>query len=128
MHQTEERRSLLAGLRCNSASFEDAISLVNDIRARRRTLPGPISDRSLVPESVERGRIDDPTGEVGAVSREPLDHERVVGDLRMRRDEAEGARLLEAEARVVRGDALDHDGWLACSFGAAERVPDQPCS
>ena len=47
------------------------------------------SDRSLVPESVERGRIDDPTGEVGAVSREPLDHESVVGDLRMRGDEAE---------------------------------------
>ena len=43
-----------------------------------------VSDRSLVPESVERGRVDDPTGEVGAVSREPLDHESGVGDLRMR--------------------------------------------
>jgi hypothetical protein len=41
---------------------------------------------SLVPESVECGRIDDLTGEVGAVSREPLDHESVVGDLRMRGD------------------------------------------
>src|SRR5437762_9719524 len=82
--------------------------------------------RSLVPESVERGRIDDPTGEVGAVSREPLDHESLVGDLRMRGDEAERARPLEAEARIVRGNALDHDGRLACCFGAAERVPDQP--
>src|SRR5215204_4101674 len=89
---------------------------------------GSSSDRvCLVPESVERGRIDDPTGEVGAVSREPLDHESVVGDLRMRGDEAERARLLEAEARIVRGNALDHDGRLACFFGAAERVPDQPC-
>src|SRR5438093_11236193 len=86
------------------------------------------SDRSLVTESVERGRIDDPTGEVGAVSPEPLDHESVVGDLRMRGDEAERACLLEAEASVVRGKALDYDGRLACFFGAAERVPDQPCS
>ncbi len=62
-----------------------------------------------------------------ACSREPLDHESVVGDLRMRGDEAERARLLEAEARIVRGNALDHDGRLACFFGAAERVPDQPC-
>ena len=45
----------------------------------------------------------------------------------MRGDEAERARLLEAEAGIVRGDALDHDGRLACFFGAAERVPDQPC-
>jgi hypothetical protein len=45
----------------------------------------------------------------------------------MRGDEAERARLLEAEARVVRGNALDHDGRLGCFFGAAERVPDQPC-
>ena len=45
----------------------------------------------------------------------------------MRGDEAELAGLLEAEARVVRGNALDHDGGLACFFGAAERVPDQPC-
>src|SRR6185312_4237004 len=82
---------------------------------------------TLIPENVERGRIDDPTGEVGAVSREPLDHESVVGDLRMRRDEAERARPLEAEARVVRGNALDHDSRLACFFNAAERVPDQPC-
>ena len=44
----------------------------------------------------------------------------------MRGDEAERARLLEAEARIVRADALDHDGRLACFFGAAERVPDQP--
>src|SRR3954468_14393395 len=82
---------------------------------------------SLVPESVERGRIDDPAGEVGAVSREPLDHESVVGDLRMRGDEAERARLLEAEARIVRRHALDHESRLAFFFGAAERVPDQPC-
>src|SRR5437763_12719463 len=86
-----------------------------------------LSDRSLVPESVERGRVDDPTGEIGAVSREPPDHESVVGDLRMRGDEAERARLLEAEARIVGGNALDHDDRLACVFGAAERVPDQPC-
>jgi hypothetical protein len=45
----------------------------------------------------------------------------------MRGDEAERARPLEAEARIVRGNALDHDGRLACFFGAAERVPDQPC-
>src|SRR6476619_5889302 len=76
-------------------------------------------DRPLVAESVERGRIDDPTGEVSAVAREQLDHERVVGDLRMRGDEAERARPLEAEARVVRGDALHHDGRLICFFGAA---------
>src|SRR5881227_277966 len=82
---------------------------------------------SLVPESVERGRIDDPTGEVGAVSREPLDHESVVGDLRMRGDEAERARLLEAEARIVGGDSLDHDGGLASFFGSAEHVADQRC-
>src|SRR3954465_4694599 len=85
------------------------------------------SDRLLVPESVDRRRIDDPTGEVGAVSREPLDHESAVGDLRMRGDEAERACLFEAEARVVRGNALDHDGRLACFLGARERVPDQPC-
>jgi hypothetical protein len=45
----------------------------------------------------------------------------------MRGDEAERARVLEAEARLVRGNAFDHDGRLACFFGAAERVPDQPC-
>ena len=28
---------------------------------------------------------------------------------------------------IVRGNALDHDGRLACFLGAAERVPDQPC-
>ena len=45
----------------------------------------------------------------------------------MRGDEAERTRLLVAEARKVRGNALDHDGRLACFFGAAERVADQPC-
>ena len=40
---------------------------------------------------------------------------------------AERARPLEAEARVVGGNALDHDGRLACFFDAAERVPDQLC-
>src|SRR6476620_10120462 len=94
-------------------------------RRRSGTLAQP--DRSLVPENAERGRIDDPTGEVWAVSREPLDHESLVGDLRMRGDEAERARPLEAEARVVAGNALDHDGGLACFFGAAEHVLDQPC-
>src|SRR6476620_9906980 len=91
-----------------------------------RSTTSELADSS-VPESGEGGRIDDPTGEVGAVSREPLDHESLVGDLRMRGDEAERARLLEAEARVVAGDALDHDGRLAGCFGSTERVPDQPC-
>jgi hypothetical protein len=50
----------------------------------------------------------------------------VVGDLRMRRAEADRARLLETEARIVGGNALDHDGGLACFFGAVERIPDQP--
>jgi hypothetical protein len=45
----------------------------------------------------------------------------------MRGDEAEGARPLEAEARVVLGNPLDHDDGLASFVGAAERVPDQPC-
>ena len=40
----------------------------------------------------------------------------------LRGDEAERARLLEAEARIVGGNALDHDGRLACFCGAAERV------
>ena len=60
------------------------------------------SDRSLVPESVERRRIDDPTGELGAVSREPLDHESLV-EHRIRGDEAERARPLEPEAGSTRG-------------------------
>src|SRR5262249_45150305 len=89
--------------------------------------PTATSVELLVPERVERGRIDDPTREVGAISRKPLDHEGVVGDLRMRGDEAERARPLEAEAGIVRGNALDHDGRLARFFGAAERVPDQSC-
>jgi hypothetical protein len=41
-------------------------------------------------------------------------------------DEAERARPLEAEARIVGGDAFDHDRRLCCFFGSAERVPDQP--
>ena len=45
----------------------------------------------------------------------------------MRGAEAERARPLEAEARVVGGEALDHDDGLACCFGAAEHVSDQPC-
>lgn len=80
-----------------------------------------------LPQSVEHGRIDDPTYEVAAVSREPLDHESVGGNLRMGGDGAERTRVLEAEARIVRGNALDHDGRLACFFGAAERVSDQLC-
>src|SRR4029078_10192653 len=99
MHQTEERRSLSAGLRGNSASFEGRqLARQRHPRTPAHVAPAPISDRSLVPQSVELARIDDPTGEVGAVPGEPLDHESVVGDLRMRGDEAEGARLLEAEA------------------------------
>ena len=43
----------------------------------------------------------------------------------MRGDETERARPLEAEARVVAGNALNGDGGLACIFGAAEGVPDQ---
>jgi len=38
----------------------------------------------LVAEGLERGWIDDPTGEGEAVSGEPLDHESVVRDLGMR--------------------------------------------
>jgi glutamate synthase domain-containing protein 3 len=36
----------------------------------------------------------------------------------MRGDEAERACLLEAESRIVGGNALDQDGRLACFFGA----------
>jgi len=78
-------------------------------------------------EGLERGRIDDSTGQVGAVSGQPLDHESLVGDLRIRGDEPERLGLLEAEARVVAGNALDENGWFACCLGTAERVPDQPC-
>jgi hypothetical protein len=81
------------------------------------------SGRWLVAENVERGRIDDPTGEVGAVSREALDHERLVGDFRMRGDEAERARPLEAEARIVGGNALVHDRGLAPSSSSATAAP-----
>src|SRR5438045_3619996 len=61
-----------------------AEGLVADARGLRQTRcdrrSAPLfSHRSLVPESVERERIDDPTGEVGAVSREPLDHEAPAG-------------------------------------------------
>src|SRR5436190_6623573 len=110
----------------------------SDIDLFTTTLPVPVlvslicssvpplpSGRLVVPESVERGRIDDPAGQVGAVAREPLHHERLVRDLRMRGDEAERARPLEAEARIVGGDALDHEGGLARLLGPAERVPDQ---
>ena len=51
----------------------------------------------------------------------------VVRDFRMRGEETERACLLEAEAGIVRGNALDHDGRFACFFGAVERVADQPC-
>jgi hypothetical protein len=113
----------------HTGAAEGPVAHVRGLRQARCDPPNAplFSDRSSVPESVERSRIDDPTGEVGAVSREPLEHKSFVGDLRMRGDEAERARLLEAEARVVRGNAFGHDGRLACFFGAAERVPDQPC-
>jgi len=93
--------------------------------APSEVLPARARSRSI-PQGVERGRVDDPTGEVGAVPREPLDHESLVGDLRMRGDEPESTRSLEAEAGIVRGDALDHDGRLTRFFGTAESVPDEP--
>jgi hypothetical protein len=51
------------------------MSFLYSVAERKKIrLSSPLfSDSSLVPKSVERGRIDDPTGEVGAVSRKPLD-------------------------------------------------------
>jgi len=43
----------------------------------------------------------------------------------VRRCEPEGARTLEAEARVVRRHAHDHHGALAQPFGACKDVFDQ---
>ena len=113
--------------RVDHAAEAQKVPLGPPLKNRRRLPPNSplFSDRSFVPESFERGRVDDPTGEVGPVSREPLDHESVV-EHRIRGDESKRARALEAEARVVRGMALNHDGRLAYFFGAAERVPDQP--
>ncbi len=92
------------------------------------SLSGPLSWPGISTRE-RRTRPDTRSGRRGRrCTRQPLEHERLVGDLRMRGDEAEHARLLEAEARVVRGNTLDHDGGLARFLGAAERVPDQPCS
>src|SRR6476659_5344957 len=104
----------------HAGAAEGFVTDARDLRSARRGPPSaPASQTgSWLPESVERGRIDDPTGEVGAVPRQPLDHESVVGDLRMWGDEAERARLLEAETRVVRGNALAQDGRFACFLGA----------
>ena len=94
-------------------------------RCEGRQGDGSSSDRSSVPESVEM--LPDtirPARSGTPASR--LTYERLVGD-RMRRDGAERARPLEAEAKVEAWNALDHHG-SSPSSGAAERVPDQPRS
>src|SRR5262245_10542130 len=122
-------RSVTASAACARAGARTSATTAAAVRPRHRlagTRACSLCEHGLLRRDVvERGRIDDPAANIGVIRAQPLDHERLVGHLSVRRLETERPGKLEAELRVIRRHALDDHDRLAASVGPGEHLDDQ---